>query len=181
PTPRDGADPIAALKLMPPAPAAATSAAPVAAPAPADRAGARADAPVARVAPPISRPPTPAPTTKPQQAERPPATPTAAPAPPQTTPPAPVPPALSGQTPGQEKQYIGQPITLDFENADLKSILRVLGMASGLNMIIDPAVPATPVNILLKDLPWDQALEVILRSYQLGYEAEGTVIRIAPL
>jgi type IV pilus assembly protein PilQ len=37
------------------------------------------------------------------------------------------------------------------------------------------------VDILLRDLPWDQAMEIVLKSYQLGYEAKGTVIRIAPL
>jgi type IV pilus secretin PilQ/predicted competence protein len=181
PAPRD-VDPIAALKLLPP-PAAAKSA-PPAASLPAGRPGGPSGGPLPRVAPPASRTAQ-APQTPPLQAERPPAPavpPTPAPqTPPAQTPPAPLPPSLQTPAPGQEKQYSGQPITLDFENADLKSILRVLGMASGLNMIIDPAVPATPVNILLKDLPWDQALEVILRSYQLGYEAEGTVIRIAPL
>jgi type IV pilus assembly protein PilQ len=187
PAPRDAVDPIAALKLMPPA-AAVNSPSPAAAvkrppPAPvvAERVTGRGEAVPPRVAPPVSRTAAPAQATAPLHAERPPAQPPPAQTPPTQTPPAPLPGSLSTQVPGQEKQYVGQPITLDFENADLKSILRVLGMASGLNMIIDPAVPATPVNILLKDLPWDQALEVILRSYQLGYEAEGTVIRIAPL
>ena len=185
PAPRDAVDPIAALKLMPPAAAvnSPSQAAAVKRPPP---------APVVaeRVTPRRGR----AATRRPAGLED-----AAAAQPPRRCRPngrrrsaaartdaadadaaAPLPESLH-QVPGQEKQYVGQPITLDFENADLKSILRVLGMASGLNMIIDPAVPATPVNILLKDLPWDQALEVILRSYQLGYEAEGTVIRIAPL
>ena len=49
-----------------------------------------------------------------------------------------------------------------------------------LNMIIDPAVQGR-VNVLLTDVPWDQALEQILRSNKLGYTVEGNIIRIAPL
>ncbi|MBA3885360.1 MAG: type IV pilus secretin PilQ, partial [Acidobacteria bacterium] len=75
----------------------------------------------------------------------------------------------------------GPPISLDFSGIDLRAVLRVFAEHSGLNIIIDPAVPSTPVDLLLRDLPWDQAMEIVLRSYQLGYEAEGTVIRIAPL
>jgi len=42
-------------------------------------------------------------------------------------------------------------------------------------------VPATPIDIQLNDIPWDQAFETLLRTHQLGYEADGTIIRIAPL
>jgi type IV pilus assembly protein PilQ len=80
-----------------------------------------------------------------------------------------------------DRQYTGAPISLDFAGVDLRAILRVFAEHSGLNIIIDPSVPSRPVDILLRDLPWDQAMEIVLRSYQLGYEAEGTVIRIAPL
>jgi type IV pilus assembly protein PilQ len=94
--------------------------------------------------------------------------------------PAAPPPSLAGGT-QEGRRYTGDPISLDFAGVDLRAILRVFADHSGLNIIIDPSVPSTPVDILLRDLPWDQAMEVVLRSYQLGYEAEGTIIRIAPL
>ena len=47
-------------------------------------------------------------------------------------------------------------------------------------MIIDPQVQGR-VNVLLNDVPWDQALDQILRSNKLGYTVEGNIIRIAPL
>jgi type IV pilus assembly protein PilQ len=173
-TPRDvvGTDPMAALKV-----AAVTAAE-------AERAAANA----ARVQQPptaarVQQPPTAAPPAQTPPAQTPPAQPPA-PQPP-APPPVVVPPPPS--SPGsqvftaEQKTYRGTPITLDFAGVDLRSVLRVFSEPSGLNIIIDPAVPATPVDILLRDIPWDQALEIILRTHQLGYEVEGTVIRIAPL
>ncbi len=103
---------------------------------------------------------------------------------PQPAPPAPTPPTpsssvvLSGTT---DRKYTGTPITLDFSGADLRTVLRYFHEISGLNIIIDPAVPATPIDIVLTDIPWDQAFETLLRSYKLGYTAEGTIVRIAPI
>jgi type IV pilus assembly protein PilQ len=80
-----------------------------------------------------------------------------------------------------ERQYKGTPITLDFSGADLRSVLRYFNEISGLNIIIDPSVPATPIDIVLRDVPWDQAFETLLRTHKLGYVAEGTIVRIAPI
>jgi type IV pilus secretin PilQ/predicted competence protein len=96
-------------------------------------------------------------------------------------PPLPVQPnqqVISGAT---EKQYKGTPITLDFSGADLRSVLRYFNEISGLNIIIDPSVPATPIDIVLRDVPWDQAFETLLKTHKLGYVAEGTIVRIAPI
>ena len=60
------------------------------------------------------------------------------------------------------------------------SVLRTFAEISGLNMVIDPAVQGT-VDIVLTEVPWDQALEIILRGNQLGYTVDGTIVRIAPL
>ena len=114
------------------------------------------------------------------------------PQPPASQPPAPQPPAPSIQSPTSapvsqqigpetQKKYVGTPITLDFSGADLRTVLRVFADHSGLNILIDPGVPATPQDFLLKEIPWDQAMEIVLRANQLGYEVDGTVIRIAPL
>jgi type IV pilus assembly protein PilQ len=76
--------------------------------------------------------------------------------------------------------YTGHPINFDFEDADLRAVLRVFANESGLNMIIDPQVQGR-VNVLLNDVPWDQALDQILRANKLGYTVEGNILRIAPL
>jgi type IV pilus secretin PilQ/predicted competence protein len=78
------------------------------------------------------------------------------------------------------RSYSGTPVSLDFQQADLKSVLRVFSEISGLNVVIDPSVAGT-VDVALKDVPWDQALDIILRANQLGYLVDGTVVRIAPL
>jgi type IV pilus assembly protein PilQ len=101
-----------------------------------------------------------------------------APQPPPAAPPAPTPAPVLSQ-PG-EKRYIGSPVSLDLDGADLRATLRTLVEHGGLNVVFDPAVQGT-VDIFVRDIPWDQALETILRANKLGYVAEGTIIRIAPL
>ena len=101
----------------------------------------------------------------------------------QTPPRAPAPsqPTFAADVPGSgAKQYTGHPINFDFEDADLRAVLRVFANESGLNMIIDPQVQGR-VNVLLNDVPWDQALEQILRANKLGYTVEGNILRVAPL
>lgn len=105
---------------------------------------------------------------QPQTPQQPPATPPAAPT---------VSPAL---TQAGQKRYIGSPVSLDLDGADLRETIRTLVEHGGLNVVFDPSVQGT-VNILVRDIPWDQALETILRANKLGYVAEGTIIRIAPL
>jgi type IV pilus assembly protein PilQ len=59
-------------------------------------------------------------------------------------------------------------------------VLRVFAETSGLNIVIDPAVQGS-VDVQLRDVPWDQALDIILRANKLGYVVDGTIVRIAPL
>jgi type IV pilus assembly protein PilQ len=157
-TPReDAAGPISALKGAPrPAAAPVSVPSPVAGPAP---------APAARRAPQAARA-------------------VAAPQQPAATPPASSSPLPSGSvvlSGATDKKYTGNPITLDFSGADLRTVLKYFHEISGLSIIIDPSVPATPIDIVLTDIPWDQAFETLLRSYKLGYTAEGTIVRIAPI
>jgi type IV pilus assembly protein PilQ len=84
------------------------------------------------------------------------------------------------QTGTAQKQYQGAPISLDFAGADIRSVLRVFSETSGLNIIIDPKVQGV-VDVALRDVPWDQALEIILKGAQLGWVLDGNVVRIAPL
>ena len=83
-------------------------------------------------------------------------------------------------TQGAPRQYTGDPVSMDFQGADLRAVLRTFAEISGLNIVIDPQVDGT-VDVALTDVPWDQALDVILRANQLGYVVDGTVVRIAPL
>ena len=105
-------------------------------------------------------------------------------------PPAPAPqPAVQAQAPEQtlpgvaragERRFTGNPVSLDFQGADLRAVLRTFSEISGLNIVIDPAVSGS-VDVALRDVPWDQALDIILRANKLGYLVDGTIVRIAPL
>jgi len=77
-----------------------------------------------------------------------------------------------------ERQYTGDPITLNLKDADIKDTLLRFSELTQLNIVLDPDVRGT-VTISLQDIPWDQALELILRINQLGYVIEGNVMRIA--
>ena len=96
--------------------------------------------------------------------------------------PAPAQPAAQAPTlPGTVSQrFTGFPISLDFQGADLRAVLRTFSEISGLNVVIDPSIQGT-VDVALRDVPWDQALDIILQANQLGYSVEGTVVRISPL
>ncbi len=78
------------------------------------------------------------------------------------------------------RTYTGQPVSLDFQGADLRAVLRVFSEISGLNVVLDPSIQGT-VDVALRDVPWDQALDIILRANKLGYSLDGTIVRIAPL
>jgi len=80
----------------------------------------------------------------------------------------------------QQRQYTGEPLSLDLDGVDLRAVLRTFADVSGLNMVIDPDVQGT-VDIKLTDVPWDQALDVILRGNQLDYSVDGTIVRISKI
>ncbi|MEZ5420862.1 MAG: type IV pilus secretin PilQ [Vicinamibacterales bacterium] len=77
-------------------------------------------------------------------------------------------------------RFTGHPVSLDFQGADLRAVLRTFSEISGLNVVIDPSISGT-VDVSLRDVPWDQALDIILKSNKLGYFVDGTIVRIAPL
>jgi type IV pilus assembly protein PilQ len=79
-----------------------------------------------------------------------------------------------------EKQYTGRRISLDFKDADIGNILRLIAEVSDLNVIAGEEVEGK-VTIRLVDVPWDQALDVILLTKGLGFVRVGNVLRIAPL
>ena len=83
-------------------------------------------------------------------------------------------------TAAQGRPYSGDPISMDFQGADLRAVLRTFAEVSGLNIVIDPQVDGT-VDVALRDVPWDQAFDIILQANRLGYVVVDTVVRIAPL
>ncbi|MGH9465471.1 MAG: type IV pilus secretin PilQ, partial [Thermoanaerobaculia bacterium] len=82
-------------------------------------------------------------------------------------------------TPG-ERKYYGEPMTISLKDADIKDLLRTFHEISGLNIIVQPGVRGT-VTVEFVDVPWDQALDQILKINGLGYQIEGNVMRVAPL
>jgi len=89
--------------------------------------------------------------------------------------------AAQQQNSDQPRVFTGDPITLDFQGADLRAVLRTFAeISQGLNIIIDPSIQGT-VDVSLRDVPWDQALDIILRANKLGYSVEGNIVRIVPL
>jgi len=79
-----------------------------------------------------------------------------------------------------EKTYQGRRISLDFKDADIANILRLIAEVSDLNIIAGEEVEGK-VTIRLVDVPWDQAMDVILLTKGLGFVRVGNVLRIAPL
>jgi type IV pilus assembly protein PilQ len=78
-----------------------------------------------------------------------------------------------------EVKYTGAPISLDLKEADLKDVFRLFHELSGWNFVLDKSVGGR-ISIVLKDVPWDQALDIILKNEGLGKVFEGNVIFIAP-
>jgi type IV pilus assembly protein PilQ len=90
------------------------------------------------------------------------------------------PPAGSSADAPQTAQYTGEPISLNLKDVDLKDFFRLIHEISGLNIIVDPNVSGN-VTLVLDNVPWDQALDIVLKNNQLGKTLEGNVLRIAKL
>ncbi|MEO8215398.1 MAG: type IV pilus secretin PilQ, partial [Myxococcales bacterium] len=81
---------------------------------------------------------------------------------------------------GGRRRYTGRRIDLDFKGADIHNILRLLSDVGQVNIVTSDDVKGE-VTIKMRNVPWDQALDVILRSKLLGQVREGNLIRVAPL
>lgn len=73
--------------------------------------------------------------------------------------------------------WVGEPITVDFKDIDIKDFFRFISEISGMNLILDPAVKGS-LTIKLTEVPWDQALDLVCRSNGLGYQIEGNVMTL---
>ncbi|RUM89835.1 MAG: hypothetical protein DSZ24_00170, partial [Thermodesulfatator sp.] len=84
------------------------------------------------------------------------------------------------QIPLTRERYIGRPISVDFQNADIHAVLRLLAQVGGVNIVVSDTVRGR-VTLHLQDIPWDQVLDLVLASKGLGMIRVGQVIRVAPL
>lgn len=93
----------------------------------------------------------------------------------------PPPPAAGeeGQTGrSTKKHYFGQPISLDLKDAEVHNVLRLLADVSGLNIVATDDVKGT-MTLRLNDIPWDQALDIVLQTQNLESVHEGNVVRVS--
>jgi len=91
-------------------------------------------------------------------------------------------PAVIADTPttggAAKKLYFGQPISLDLKDADVHNVIRLLADVSGLNIVATDDVKGT-ITLRLNDIPWDQALDIVLQTQNLESVHEGNVVRIS--
>ena len=89
--------------------------------------------------------------------------------------------AVTGFVIAQEKEEVAGTspgnVSLDFKDADISNVLRILSYKSGMNIVAGKDVTG-PVTIRLTNVPWEKALDVILRTYGYAYEREGNIIRV---
>src|SRR5450830_753297 len=76
--------------------------------------------------------------------------------------------------------YGGEKLSLNFQNIDIRSVLQVIADFTGLNIITSDTVTGN-LTLRLKDVPWDQALDIIMQSKGLTQRKTGNVVLIAPL
>jgi type IV pilus assembly protein PilQ len=81
-------------------------------------------------------------------------------------------PAASGA------KYTGEPISVNLKDVDLKDFFRLIHEISGLNVVLDPNVHGS-LTVVLDDVPWDQALDIVLKNNNLARQLDGNVLRIA--
>jgi len=124
-----------------------------------------------------------------RQAQNPPAPPTpdtgaaqqptpTQPAPTQAAPPPPAPTQAPAPVTHSGEKYTGTPLSVNLKAVDLVDFFRLITEVSGLNVVIDPAVKGS-LSIVLNDVPWDQALDIVLQNNGLDKQLNGNVLRIA--
>ncbi|TET65246.1 MAG: type IV pilus secretin PilQ [Candidatus Aminicenantes bacterium] len=79
-----------------------------------------------------------------------------------------------------EEKYSGDLISLRFKDADLRDVILYIGDHAGLNVVFDPEVRGV-VTCNLQDVPWDQALDILIKNNKMGKIIEGNILRIAPI
>ena len=85
---------------------------------------------------------------------------------------------MQAPTPAPAGKYSGEPISVNLKDVDLRDFFRLIHEISGLNVVVDPAVKGN-LTIVLDDVPWDQALDIVLKNNDLDKQLDGNVLRIA--
>ncbi|MGH9908698.1 MAG: hypothetical protein ACRD8U_24330, partial [Pyrinomonadaceae bacterium] len=75
--------------------------------------------------------------------------------------------------------FVGEPINLNVVNADIRDILNYITEQYGVNFVIDSSVTAVPVTVNVQDVPWNVALDAVLKANRLGIETSGSILRVA--
>lgn len=75
--------------------------------------------------------------------------------------------------------FVGEPINLNVVNADIRDILNYITEQYGVNFVIDSSVGAVPVTVNVQDVPWNIALDAVLKANRLGVEVNGNILRVA--
>ncbi|GHU27600.1 fimbrial protein [Betaproteobacteria bacterium] len=80
---------------------------------------------------------------------------------------------------GSRGGYNGEKLSLNFQNVEVRQLLQVIGEFTGLNVVVSDSVGGA-ITLILKDVPWDQALDIILQQKGLDMRKNGNVILVAP-
>lgn len=75
--------------------------------------------------------------------------------------------------------FVGEPINLNVVNADIRDILNYITEQYAVNFVIDSSVGAIPVTVNVQDVPWNVALDAVLKANRLGIETSGSILRVA--
>jgi type IV pilus assembly protein PilQ len=75
--------------------------------------------------------------------------------------------------------FVGEPINLNVVNADIRDILNYITEQYGVNFVIDSSVGEVPVTVNVQDVPWNVALDAVLKANRLGVETSGNILRVA--
>jgi len=75
--------------------------------------------------------------------------------------------------------FVGEPISLNVVNADIRDILNYVTEQYGINFVIDKSVKAVPITVNVNQVPWNVALDSVMRSQDLGIQVNGTILRVA--
>lgn len=87
--------------------------------------------------------------------------------------------AEQGLGAGKPKKFSGGKVTLDFQDVDVRTILQILAKESGMNIVASDSVTGK-MTLNLKDVPWDQALDLVMQARNLDMRKNGNIINIAP-
>ena len=81
---------------------------------------------------------------------------------------------------GQRQAFTGEPISVELRDGQLADLLRLIAKVAGLNLVLDPSVSGKTITLDLRDVPWDQALDLVLTTHGLSGEIDGNVLRVVP-